>query len=121
MTTQFNITITVGIEYDADGQELNQTFHDEGALTTHADSQVALAFGGFTRTEAKGAYRHADGHTVFERAHVYSILYTPQAFEPGQALSDAKRKAKAVAEILRRQRKQESVLVTVTETNAAFV
>jgi hypothetical protein len=73
---------------------------------------ITRRYGGFTRTEHLGGYRHADGTTVTEKSVSFSAL-------------DFKRvgvdKMRSIAEKARRWMHQESVLLVVDEVKAELL
>lgn len=79
----------------------------------HVAQYLALRFGGYTLTEATGAYRMDDGTLVREPVNLYRVLVT----ENPENDATLRFLASFVATVAR----QESVLLEVTATDARFV
>ena len=98
-------SLTVGIEKTADGSTLDNT---EKKLDIIREHLVSLT-GGYTETATHGGWKNSAGEIVSESGRRFDVV-----------CDDAKPLlsfARAAAAIL----KQESVLVTVTETTALFI
>ena len=104
-------TLTIGMERDAQGYALSPRVDVPFCLEL-IGIFITRRYGGFTRTEHLGGYRHAYGTTVTEKSVSFSVL-------------DFKRvgvgKMKDIAEKAKRWLKQESVLLVVEEVKASLI
>lgn len=83
---------------------------DSGFFAT-LESKLASVSGGYNRARTIGAYRMSDGSVKREHVYVYTVIGTRAH---GAAL-------RAVAEFVKRQLAQESVLITARTIDASFV
>lgn len=105
-------TIAVGTGYDSQGNVLTQKRVNE-ALDAFRLSLVSIA-GGFTETQGKGMYTHANGDMVTEPSAVFTVAIAEQ--------DDVKRSNLMRAIIrVRDALQQESVYVQRTHADIEFI